>query len=334
MSEVMRVVSATGVIDYGDLKVMVTKEALDSMVPQAVGDRAVPLMVAHDPFCLPIGKIQEVMIEPRGEEYVAIARIYIEDSPSKLINSLTGAELVCLDFDDDRRPFVGGRFGKGQADRDTLSVDPANFDHSSDYTAFKDDVESIDDSIVCSSLLMRHSIDPVPLVQYVVSNPVIQMALAILAYEGVRYVQYRADEIVRKNADRVFDALIDRLRSAMRAHDKHQSQRSASSVLQMVVPNEIELILLARMKQNQDLPAVRLGDIVEELSKYGDLLSKADSITLALSEENQWEFQYMRTTDGKILASNECYDRTSHTLQETLQGDGSATAEDDSEQSR
>ena len=217
MSEITIILSATGIVEQNGTITMITKQLLDSMVPQSKRNQAVPMGVEHDPFCAPIGKVQEIReVEPRGDGYVAIAVIYIEDIPSERFYADSGVELVRLDFEEDRRPFVNTQFEELEDAKDTLSVDQANFDDLSNFIAFENEVRSFDNDTVHTKTIMRHSFDPEPLMQYVISNPVIQHAVAFVTWQGIRYLQYKTDDAFKKNVDKLFDSLVIRIKRIFR----------------------------------------------------------------------------------------------------------------------
>ena len=55
---------------------------------------------------MPIGKIKEAWVEPFEDEYVAMARIHVEEDARSTIHMRSGTELVYLDFASAPKPFV------------------------------------------------------------------------------------------------------------------------------------------------------------------------------------------------------------------------------------
>ena len=77
MAEIFARVATTGIIKQGGVTIRITKEALESFPGQVAREHAIPITIDHDPFSLPIGKIEEAWVEPFGEEYAVVARLEV-----------------------------------------------------------------------------------------------------------------------------------------------------------------------------------------------------------------------------------------------------------------
>ena len=141
---------------------MISKEAIESMPEQVAGEKAIPLTVDHDPFCLPIGKVQDAWVEQFGKDYVVMARFLVEDTYTVMNHKRSGVDLVKLDFEDNLKPFIDKRYKNTESQLDLVSVDLANFDGPMSYAAFAEEVSNIDDTIVCDNGIMRHALIPEP----------------------------------------------------------------------------------------------------------------------------------------------------------------------------
>ena len=104
MKEIIGTVATTHLIQRGEFPVRVSKEALESGARQANGDRAIPITVDHDPFCMPLGKSVEAWVEPLGGEYALKSRIYIEDAAIPSAHEKSGVEIVHLGFKEASKP--------------------------------------------------------------------------------------------------------------------------------------------------------------------------------------------------------------------------------------
>ena len=197
---------------------MITREAIESFPEQVATGQAIPITIEHDPFCLPIGKVEEAWVEPFGEEYALVARIHLEDTYTVGTHLRSGVELVKLDFENNARPFGARIYEKTEELRDTLSVDLANFSRPQDYTAFANQVGAIDDTISCDAGVVRHSLVPPPFLQLVLSNPEICAALAVGVWvlgRAERFVRYTVDETLRKVADEISDSLSMKMKNIL-----------------------------------------------------------------------------------------------------------------------
>ena len=313
LSEYVAIVAISGVIKRGGTNVLITREAIESIPEQFTGDRAMPIIPDHNPYCLPIGKTKEAWIQPHGDKYAAKMRIHFEDTYSIGTHRGSGLELVRLDFDDCPRPFVKRAYGEIEQPQDKLSVDLANFDDMKDYTEFKNEVGLIDDAVACDNGIGRHSLVPEPFIQFVLSDPEISAALAIGAWglgRVEKFVRYTVDEMLRKVADDISDVLSTRIKKLLRAYMRRCSVDKRPVTTQLVIPGNMELVLLVKTEHGDEFPNLDLRKLTAEMERYGDLLQGADSATFACVGGNEWEFQYLTTQSGKVIGSLKCYERT------------------------
>ena len=318
MVEIFARVATTGVIQQGNVKVEFTKEALDSFPEQITGDQAVPFTIDHDPYCLPLGKIEKAWVEPFGDEYAVIARIRIEDTFTLLKHRTSGTDLVRLDFANNPKPFVVRSYEVIADGGEILSVDLANFANPRDYDAFKSDIATIDGKISCDKGIVRHSLGPEPLFQIVLSYPDITAAMAVGVWVVARiekFVRYTVDQTLRKVADDISDALSMKLKKILNAYIKRRNQDKRDVTTQIVIQGSPELILLVTTKPDEEFPSITLGELSEEMEKYGDILQEADSVVFARIGSSGWKLQYMTTRTGKVIGTLDCHNRTLEKLQ-------------------
>ena len=325
MSEITAVLATTAIVEQGGIRIRLSREAIESTPEQIAGDSAIPMIVNHDPFSLPIGKIKDAWVEPLESELAAVVRIHIEDDPS--IEKLrSGIELIRLDFEDDQRPF------KRDTRTGTLAVDQANFNNMQDYSAFAKDVSHIDGEITCSNEIGRRALTPEPLVQFVVNNPEMSAALAwiLLRLEG--FVRYTVDETLRKVADDISDSLSEKLKNILKAYGKRRSNDNRPTVTKIIIPGgDTELTLLVKTEHGEEFPAIDLGKLTTEMEKYGELLQEADCATFARVGVNDWEFLYLTTRSGKVFGTLECHKRTLDLLR-SMRKDRDSGAEEASQE--
>ena len=318
MSKITARVATTGVVEQGGAKVLITKEAIDSIPHQVNGDRAIPYTIDHDPFCLPVGKIESAWVEPYKDGYAALVQIHQEDSYSKIDHERSGAELVTLEFKDSPKPFLPKKYGNTDSKHYTLSVDSANFAKTRDYEEFISDIKFIDNEVVCNNSITRHSLGPEPLIQIEISNPALAAALGIGIWvmgRVVKFVTYTIDETLRKTADDFSDVFSNRLKDFLRAYKRRRTHDNRPSVAKIVIPTTIELVLLMKTQFDDDLTAIDLRGLVEEMEKYGDILQEASSATFAQVDGQGWRFEYCTTRSGKVIGSLACYERTRENME-------------------
>ena len=314
MTEVLARVATTGIIKQGGFTIRITKEAIESVPAQIAGDQAVPITVDHDPFCMPIGKIEEAWVEPFGDEYAVMARIHLEDAYSIGTHRGSGIALVNLDFENNPKPFKQVTSGETEQQQLTLSVDLANFDSLQDYTRFADDVALIDDDIACGHDIGRHALIPEPFIQFVVANPELSAALAWTLLRAERFVSYTVDETLRKIGDDFSDLLSMKVKEVLRSYGSRRSKDNRPSITQIIVPSDMELILLTKTEVDEEFQTIDMTKLTAEMEKYRDLFQDADSATFARVGTNSWKFQYLKTRSGKVIGTLDCYKRTRETL--------------------
>ena len=331
MVEILARVATTGIVEQGGIRVRITKEAIKSLPETVAGDQAIPFTVDHDPFCLPIGKVEEAWIEPFGKEYAVMARIHLEDSYSITSHRRTGVGLVRLDFEDNPKPFIGRRYNKTEERQCTLNVDLANFDNPQDYAAFADDVNSIDDTIGCYNGIQRHALIPEPFLQFVVSHPALSTVLSVgggwVIGRATKFITYTVDETLKKVGDEISDSLSMKILDILRAYKNRRTQDNRPSVTEIIIPGNLELTLLVKTEQDEEFPAIELERLVAEMEKYGDLLQDADRATFARTETNDWEFLYLTTRSGRVIGTAKCHERTIATLRR-MRRDEDSTKQD------
>ena len=314
MIEILVRVATTGTIVQGGSRVVITKEMLESLVEQAKSDSSIPVTVEHNPFLMPLGKFLDAWIEPFGSEYAVMARIGIEDNPASMSHARTGVPFVRMNFANDPRMVKQRYYGSLDPEADSLSVDLANFDSPSRYAMFVNEVRVIDESVITSNGVARHSMGPEPFLQYIISNLDPNAALSlVVVWAGVRaekFVRYTVDETLRKVADEISDALSGKLKSVVRAYRSNQSQDHRDTTIQIVIPGDMDVILLVKTPISEDLPLIEMAEIAKELERYGDILQGAHSATFALNSTGDWKLRYITTKSGEVVGTQECFDET------------------------
>ena len=323
MSDFVRVMATTRPVTQGGIQSEITKEALDSFVEQTNAGRAMPLTVEHDPSLMPIGKITEAWVESLDSDYALMARVHMEDSylPGTYVSS--GEEIVVISFKDYPRPFTSRACGKALESGDALGVDIANFHTLEDYNRFKDDIGSIDDSLVCESSIVRHSIGPEPLIEFVVSNPYLTAACVFgtwMLHRIEKFLTYTVDETLRKIADDASDSLSLKLKEVVKAYFTHRKHDNRPTTIQLVIPGERTLILLVRTESDEEFPSISLASLSAEMGKYGDIMLEADNVVFERSGAEAWQFLYLTTRSGEVIATQDCCRRTVEAFLKTGQG--------------
>ena len=118
--------ATTGIIQRGGVNLILTREAIES-IGNADPTLAIPVNPGHDPFCMPIGKVEATWVEPYDEEFAAMAQLYIEDKYQHLTHIRTETSLVLLDFENSPKPFMKG-FTDTEGSQLTIATDLVPFE--------------------------------------------------------------------------------------------------------------------------------------------------------------------------------------------------------------
>lgn len=311
MTEYQGIVATTHEIQRGGQKTAFTKEELEAAAKELNGERGLPFTVEHDPFCLPIGKTIQAWVEPYEGEYALKAVTHVEDSPIYRTHPETGTRLVHLSFREAPKPF----FRKYEGFKDnqvSVSVDFSNFDTSRDFREFERDMESIDKNFSCR-LEERHELIPEPVIQFVVSNPALSAAIGLGLWASARaekFIRNTVDETLKKFSIDLAEILHIKLREVFRAFGNRRSADERPVLVQFVMKTDIDLVLLARVECDEDIPVIDLEKLTAEMENYKDLLHDAEEVTFALSGTDNWEFRYLKTKTGEVVGTADCYERT------------------------
>lgn len=310
MTEMTFRLATTHEFQQGNHRIQIPKALLESAAIQANGDRAMPFTIEHDLYCLPIGKTTEAWVEPYEGEYALMHRAYIEHAPKFIRHERTGTDLVLLDFAGDPKPFID-KFSKTRQSQFSVSVDRANFDTVRSYDTFVNDVRHIDNGI--SGNIGRYALGPEPLIQFVLSEPVLSLALGfgIWTFRRVeKFVRYTVDETLRRVGDDIAEIASSKIKETLSAYRSRQSEDDRPVLIQTAILGDPDLILLSRILQDEEFQGIDLGKLTVEMEKYGDLLQGASEATFTMTENGEWTSLYLKTRTGEVIGTPECYKRT------------------------
>jgi len=311
MTEYQGIVATTHEIQRGGQKTAFTKGELEAAAKKIDGERGLPFTVEHDPFCLPIGKTTRAWVEPYESEYALMAVTYVEDSPTYRTHPNTGTRLAHLSFRDAPKPFVK-KFEGFKDNQVSVSVDVSNFDTWQDFRKFERDVKNIDENFSCRRE-ERHELIPEPIIQFVISNPALSGALGFGIWASARaekFVRNTVDETLKSFSIDLAEILHVKLKEVFRVFGNRRSTDDRPVLVQFVMKTGVDLVLLARVEDDEDIPVIDLEKLTAEIENYKDLLHGAEEVTFALSGTDDWEFQYLKTKTGEVLGTAECYERT------------------------
>ena len=310
--------ATTHTIERNSIRVKLTKEALESGAnPNA--KEAIPIIPNHDFFCLPFGKATDSWVEPYGDEhaFMQVIDCGYRVRVGKTRNS--DVELIFIDFEDSPQPFKKN-YSNEERGMFAVSVDLVNFASVESFEDFQKDLALEDDEIECQ-VQRRHSLIPEPLIEFVISNLHLSVALAVgvwLLGRMEKFIRYTVDETSKKVADDISEAISSKIKGILRMYQKHQAEDDRPIVLKLVIPGDRDIILLSRVEDVGDFPPIDLALLVSEMEKYGDVLQCAQEATFARTEDGDWEFLFLKTQTGEVIGTLSCYERTMTSVAETI----------------
>ena len=245
---------------------------------------------------MPIGKTVEAWVEPLEDEFALVTRSYIEDDAISSTHANSRVEMVRLDFKEAPKPFVR-RSGKESEGQFSVQFDSVNFESEQNIDDFAADVSRIDSEITCRDA-GRFAAGPEPLIVFILSNlewaPV--LAIGMWTFKRIeRFVRYTVDESLRKVGDELSDISSEKIKSIIRAYRNRKAPDERPILIQVVIRGDTDLILLAKVKSEEEFPGINLEKLTTAMEGVGDLLQDAEEATFAQVSTDDWQFLYLKT---------------------------------------
>lgn len=274
----------------------------------------------HDQFCMPYGKLLNAWLETREERLAVMARFTYHETARIEVHRSSGIELAILDFPENPKPF--GKTAESESQEHTIvSIDPANFDGGENFNRFATDITTIDSSIVCDDGIVRKSIDPEPYLEILLSIQdafVIKVAAGWVTLRIAKFATHTVDETLKQVGNELAAVLSSKVSSIFSKYRDHKSEDKGSTVTKILVPGDIEVILLDRTQSKEDFREIDFKEVNTVLEEIGDLLQDAVSVTISREDNKCWEFLYLTTNTGKVIGTSDCFDRTIRLHNEVL----------------
>ena len=304
---------------YGDIRMLLSTEAVMDLAVQANGERAIRSILEHDPHYLPIGKITKVSVEEREEYFVVQTTIDDTHDIKQFRHPGTDDEMVEVTFINDDRPFA--RFDCSPESRTIdAKADLANFSGMSAYNTFVAEAEDSSNLADHAGMLMRRSLTPEPLIQFVINHPILSVVLGWIILRGEKFVTYTVDQTLRKSGDDLSEALSRRIRNVINKFDEHRADDDRPVTSHIVVQRVPEIHLLTRCYDVENNTDIGLASLCKQLEAHKDLLESAESVTLARANSNEdWKVLYIETAAGTVIAPAERYEATSEAYEKHKQ---------------
>ena len=309
--EILATIATTTPVNVSDSQIRFTPEALLSAAEAINYQASAPMRLEHDPYSVPLMKTGRAFVEHEGE-FSELVIEFLDSQERRLVTHDTETEYAFLQFPAGSLPFTRPE----HSDRLLVSVDLANFDAASDLDRFED---SISQDGTQTIHMGRYSVVPEPVI--VLSGTAVAGFLLWLLLKPVytgysNAVSRMTDKLITKAmtqfANRVLSMLNRKTGSTLDAYRLHRSVDPRPVLVERVLTHEtLDLVLLERVKESERAADLDLHTILELLAGLGNLVLEADQIKFVRDDQGNWQFWYLHTKDGHVIATDSAMEYTS-----------------------
>ena len=296
--------------ELGGGRLRISTEAITSLEEQANGDRAIRSILEHDPHYFPLGKITEVSVEEKEDHFVV--RTIIDDTHEArhFHHQGTNAAMVEVTFTNDPRPFVQ-KESSGQDATIEVEADLANFQDPRSFNEFVTEVVGSSDLADHAGLMVRRSLIPEPLIQFMISYPELAAVLTWTLWRGEKFLRYTVDETLRKVGDQISDVASGRMRNVINRFNQRRADDDRVATSHVILDGELTVHLLTKADDIEGQTDLGLASLCRQLEEHKDLLDSAESVTLSRGNKDEdWKVNYIETASGTVIVASECYEKT------------------------
>ena len=275
------------------------------------GDKAPRLNLEHDHHYMPIGKVRAAEVVDLGEN-AALVVTHDDTHSATAIHELTGNRIVEVTFANDERPFVQYEEGAVKALL-AIAVDKANFDNLENFQEFLH-ISDKREGEEATSVMVRRSLTPEPLIQFVISDFTLAAIIGVGAWlgrRGEKFLRYTIDETLRKTGDAISDKLSEKLKKWLGIYNELRATDDREVTSHVIINVEPQIHLLTRCREIGQNTEIGIDSLCRQLELHQDLLESADSITFArTTKDEEWKLLYITTKSGKVITTEDCYQAT------------------------
>lgn len=294
----MRGIVSTTHVDSHNMRM--TKKALENAAQQ-INEGAVPgVGVDHDVLIPPIGKVVKAqVIKLEDGEFGLFAEQEIFEEKNTVEIRLPSGELAYMDTWSDTRPFID----KYETASEKIEVlyDPVNFESEESMESLENELNEDELIEISTSNLLRKSIIPDPELIMHLSNRAIEL---LIAHKVLKSAGKKITDDISNDLSNVYTTL----RTTMIKYAKYcvPKNRPVTYIIIAAGTPTIEFVI-----RTADVTQVFDGITTEYLStkiKEVEELNKSfdvQKIQFNFGENNEWEFNYLLTKDGKVIGSQE-----------------------------
>ncbi|WP_242302729.1 hypothetical protein [Bacillus cereus group sp. BfR-BA-01361] len=297
-------IGATTHVDKQNMRI--TKEALEKAAEDIQKGKVVPAMkIEHDTILPPIGKVTNGKVEKRedGEYQLVITQeLFNNVSDIKLPDGSTG---ILESLTSDNRPFA--MEGELELSSDLkISVDYANFESHEEYIKFRQEIKQAGEYE--EGIISRKSFIPDPEMIIAISK------LVLASTFGKKVVEKLSDKVIDDGVPKANEVI----KKAVSSMARYCIPKNRPITYVFLIPGTFDIKLVVRTNEpNKAVAAILQENLVEVLEKAKELHETLDAneIQFLLSEEGEWEFNFLLTNTGAVIGTPESYHKREKRIQ-------------------
>ena len=309
-----RLMTSNFSIDIGGVDTVFTEDAIEDFLSAINGDRAVRQNLNHDPRFVPIGKIKKAW---KSQED-GLTHLYATVDDTRIVRKSKyrglKTNLLTVTYPDDNRPFVLETSNiTGAMD---VNIEPRNFPSFEEYEQFQSWVSQAEEGITAGPAF-RFAEIPDPLIQFVVNHREAAVLIAFwLGEKAIQFMRQTADSTIKNLADKTGASLSDSIVKITERFCKQRLSTDSPDTVVVTLKTEPEINLITRSREVSGQMDLNANQMRRALEKYSEVIKDADSITFYReNKEQEWNFRYATTPDGKVITTKDTYRETANELE-------------------
>jgi hypothetical protein len=291
---------------------VMTKEALESALKFLNGNRKPRLGLEHNQTIPPLGRVNngEVIKGDDGAYYLLADQEFFDTQESLILDS--GLELIRESFSAENFPFAECEFKS--KDKIEIQYDFVNFESYKKGKEFIEELKTNSEIEFVASEFVRKSEIPDPEIIIRVTE-ILGIALGI----GLRKIPEKLGEAIGDDLAKFYRLVTNTIKKSI--SELLPKNQPVHFIVEIPVDKSlVELIVTTR---NPDV-AIKAYDkkVISKLQRNIEIAIEsfnAEKIQFLLSEENNWELNYLLTKDGKVIGTKKSFKRRDDFFQEMVE---------------
>ncbi|MFM9328998.1 hypothetical protein [Paenibacillus mesotrionivorans] len=300
-----RLLATTHVDGHG---MQMSKEVLDQAAAQINGPIVPGMGIEHDITIPPIGKFvkAEVRQLPDGE-YGVYGEFLLFDPEMTQKIALPDGEAAFVDVWADKRPFADKH--EEIPEEIVYSFDPTNFESQAEMLKFQKELE--DDGPNLQEMLIRKSLIPDPEFIVKLSKHAVEFLIAhqLLKKVGQQLASDTSNDIAKLYAT---------IRNAAIKYGKYCIPKNRPITYVFVIPGTPTIEFVIRTANSATVSKAihneKISSAIDDANRLHEAIT-AQKIQFILNEDEKWTFNYMLTSTGSVVGSEDAVARREKAVQ-------------------